>query len=35
VGEGDDYRAQSGAGDHASALVFNGSVVHCNLMTAA
>ena len=35
VGEGEDYRAQSEAGDHASALVFHGVLVHCNLMTAA
>ncbi len=28
VGEGEEYRAQSPAGDHASALVFDGTVVH-------
>ena len=34
LGQGEDYRAESGAGDHASALVLHGALVHCNLMTA-
>lgn len=28
VGEGEEYRAESESGDHASALVFDGSVLH-------
>ena len=35
VGEGDEYRGQSQQGDHASALVFEGSVVHGSVVTAA
>jgi hypothetical protein len=34
VGEGEEYRAESKQGDHASALVFEGAVVHGNVLTA-
>jgi hypothetical protein len=34
VGEGEEYRAESTAGDHASALVFGGAVVHGSVVTA-
>jgi hypothetical protein len=34
VGEGEDYRAQSPAGDHASALVLEGTLVHGSLICA-
>jgi hypothetical protein len=34
VGEGEEYRAESKQGDHASALVFEGAVVHENVLTA-
>jgi hypothetical protein len=34
VGEGNEYRAESGRGDHASALVADGVVVHGSVMAA-
>jgi hypothetical protein len=34
VGEGEEYRAESKQGDHASALVFEGAVVHESVLTA-
>ena len=34
VGEGEEYRAESGRGDHASALAFHDTVVHGSLVTA-
>src|SRR5262249_53664689 len=34
VGEGEEYRAESKQGDHASALVFEGAVVHESILTA-
>jgi len=33
VGEGEEYRASSDEGDHASALVFDGALVHGSVMT--
>ena len=34
VGEGEEYRAESQQGDHASALTFEGAVVHGSLVAA-
>ncbi len=34
IGDGDDYRAESSAGDHASALVFDGMLVHGSVVCA-
>jgi hypothetical protein len=34
VGEGEDYRAESPAGDHASALALDGALVHGSVVTA-
>jgi hypothetical protein len=34
IGEGDEYRAESPQGDHASALVFDQAVVHGSLVAA-
>lgn len=34
VGEGEEYRAESPTGDHASALVFNGTLVHGSVVCA-
>jgi hypothetical protein len=34
VGEGEEYRAESKRGDHASALIFEGAVVHESILTA-
>lgn len=34
VGEGEEYRAESLRGDHASALVFEGAIVHGSLVAA-
>lgn len=34
VGEGEEYRAESKQGDHASALVFEGTVVHGSVVAA-
>lgn len=34
VGEGEEYRAESQRGDHASALVFEGAVVHGSVVAA-
>ena len=34
VGEGEEYRAQSGRGDHASALAFQDTVVHGSVAAA-
>jgi hypothetical protein len=34
VGEGQEFRADSPRGDFASALVFEGAVVHCSVVTA-
>ena len=34
VGEGEEYRAESEHGDHASALAFEDTVVHESLMAA-
>ena len=34
IGEGDEYRAESPTGDHASALVFDGTVVHGSVVCA-
>ena len=33
VGEGEEYRAESDAGDHASALAFEQTVVHGSVLT--
>ncbi len=33
IGEGEEYRASSDSGDHASALVFDGALVHGSVMT--
>ncbi|PAY17509.1 hypothetical protein CKO51_20815 [Rhodopirellula sp. SM50] len=33
VGEGDEFRAESNAGDHASALALGGTVVHASVLT--
>jgi len=35
VGEGDEYRASSEKGDHASALVFDGALVHGSVMATS
>jgi hypothetical protein len=35
VGEGDEYRAESPAGDHAAALVFHGTVIHASMVCGA
>jgi hypothetical protein len=35
VGEGEEYRAESPKGDHASALAFEDTVVHGSVLTAA
>ncbi len=35
VGEGEEYRAESGSGDHASALAFDQTVVHGSVLTGA
>jgi hypothetical protein len=32
VGEGEEYRAESEKGDHASALVFEGALVHGSVL---
>jgi hypothetical protein len=34
VGEGEEFRAESPQGDHASALLFDGAVVHGSLVAA-
>lgn len=34
VGEGEEFRAESPRGDHLSVLVFDGTIVHGNVMTA-
>jgi hypothetical protein len=34
VGEGEEYRAESPQGDHASALVFEGSLIHGSVVPA-
>lgn len=34
IGEGDDYRAESGDGDHASALALQSTVVHGSMLSA-
>jgi hypothetical protein len=34
IGEGEEYRAESPTGDHASALVFDGTVVHGSVVCA-
>jgi len=34
VGEGEEYRAESKRGDHASALVFDQAVVHGSVIAA-
>lgn len=34
IGEGEDYRAESPTGDHASALVFDGTLVHGSVVCA-
>jgi len=34
VGEGEEYRAESPSGDHASALLYEGTLVHGSVMTA-
>jgi hypothetical protein len=34
VGEGEEYRAESKRGDHASALAFDDTVVHGSVMAA-
>jgi hypothetical protein len=34
IGEGEEYRAESPLGDHASALVFGGTLVHGSLVCA-
>ena len=34
VGEGEEYRAKSKRGDHASALTFADAVVHGSMVTA-
>jgi hypothetical protein len=34
VGEGEEYRAESPTGDHASALVFDGTLVHGSVVCA-
>lgn len=35
IGEGEEYRAESPTGDHASALVFDGTLVHGSAVCAA
>jgi hypothetical protein len=35
LAEGDEFRAESDTGDHASALVFDESVVHGSVVAAA
>ena len=35
LGEGEEYRAELGGGDHASALVLNGAVVHGSVVAMA
>lgn len=35
IGEGEEYRAESPSGDHASALVFEGTLVHGSAVCAA
>ena len=35
IGEGEDYRAESTNGDHASALVFDGTILHSSIVAAA
>ncbi len=35
VGEGDEYRAESPAGDHAPAPVFHGTVIHASMVCGA
>jgi hypothetical protein len=34
IGEGQEYRAESASGDHASALVFDGTLVHGSVVCA-
>ena len=34
VGEGEEYRAESNRGDHASALAFHDTVVHGSVVAA-
>jgi hypothetical protein len=34
IGEGEEYRAESATGDHATALVFHGTVVHGSVVCA-
>ena len=34
IGEGEEYRAESPTGDHASALIFDGTVVHGSVVCA-
>ena len=34
VSEGEEYRAESPTGDHASALVFDGTLVHGSVVCA-
>jgi hypothetical protein len=34
IGEGEEYRAESSTGDHASALIFDGTLVHGSVVCA-